>query len=232
MKKSLKTRIKKWKIGDYVRQFSIVAGGVLLTLWLTDYIAEVSKQREVRQAMQLVTLELQDNLRTIQNYKDIFETEKRIAIRLQVDGFSTADLPSDTIVLYRQKLYGGLVRPYRFSTDALEMLKTSGLTSHIGDKRLVIALLRCYKSIESFDKTMDFYFNMRKEAITGYQNKYLKKTTPTQRQEFIDIFRQMTADPAIQNWLCSMPRSFDDQFFANYKAEAEGMITQLTETYN
>ena len=35
MKKPLKKRIKKWKIGDYARQFSIVTGGVLLTLWLT-----------------------------------------------------------------------------------------------------------------------------------------------------------------------------------------------------
>ena len=35
MKKSLKKQLKKWNIGDYVRQFSIVTGGVLLTLWLT-----------------------------------------------------------------------------------------------------------------------------------------------------------------------------------------------------
>ena len=58
MKKSLKNRFKKWNIGDYVRQFSIVTGGVLLTLWLTAKIADSAKQREVRQAMQLVALEL------------------------------------------------------------------------------------------------------------------------------------------------------------------------------
>ena len=54
MKKSLKKQLKKWNIGDYVRQFSIVTGGVLLTLWLTAKIADSAKQREVRQAMQLV----------------------------------------------------------------------------------------------------------------------------------------------------------------------------------
>ena len=48
MKKSLKNRFKKWNIGDYVRQFSIVTGGVLLTLWLTAKIADSAKQREVR----------------------------------------------------------------------------------------------------------------------------------------------------------------------------------------
>ena len=53
MKKSLKNRFKKWNIGDYVRQFSIVTGGVLLTLWLTAKIADSAKQREVRQASSL-----------------------------------------------------------------------------------------------------------------------------------------------------------------------------------
>ena len=33
MKKPLKKRIKKWKIGDYARQFSIVTGGVLRALF-------------------------------------------------------------------------------------------------------------------------------------------------------------------------------------------------------
>ena len=50
MKKSLKKQLKKWNIGDYVRQFSIVTGGVLLTLWLTAKIADSAKQRELRPA--------------------------------------------------------------------------------------------------------------------------------------------------------------------------------------
>ena len=82
MKKSLKNRVKKWNIGDYVRQFSIVTGGVLLTLWLTANIADSAKQREVRQAMQLVALELRDNLQVIQDYKWMYNDEKRVAYRL------------------------------------------------------------------------------------------------------------------------------------------------------
>ena len=69
MKKPLKKRIKKWKIGDYARQFSIVTGGVLLTLWLTARITEAAKQREVRQAMQLVASELHDNLQVVRDYR-------------------------------------------------------------------------------------------------------------------------------------------------------------------
>lgn len=52
-------------------------GGVLLTLWLTAKIADSAKQREVRQAMQLVALELRDNLQVIQDYKWMYNDEKR-----------------------------------------------------------------------------------------------------------------------------------------------------------
>ena len=97
MKKSLKNRFKKWNIGDYVRQFSIVTGGVLLTLWLTAKIADSAKQREVRQAMQLVALELRDNLQVIQDYKWMYNDEKRVAYRLKEHDFSLDGLPADTV---------------------------------------------------------------------------------------------------------------------------------------
>lgn len=90
MKKTLKNRIKKWKVGDYARQFSIVAGGVLLTLWMTGKIAESAKQKEVRRAMQLVALELRNNLQTVHDYATIYTNEKRIALHLQESEFNTS----------------------------------------------------------------------------------------------------------------------------------------------
>lgn len=104
MKKSLKNRFKKWNIGDYVRQFSIVTGGVLLTLWLTAKIADSAKQREVRQAMQLVALELRDNLQVIQDYKWMYNDEKRVAYRLKEHDFSLDGLPADTVAYYTRRI--------------------------------------------------------------------------------------------------------------------------------
>ena len=108
MKKSLKKQLKKWNIGDYVRQFSIVTGGVLLTLWLTAKIADSAKQREVRQAMQLVALELRDNLQVIQDYKWMYNDEKRVAYRLKEHDFSLDGLPAKQIVIDLLRCYNEL----------------------------------------------------------------------------------------------------------------------------
>ena len=95
MKKPLKKRIKKWKIGDYARQFSIVTGGVLLTLWLTARITEAAKQREVRQAMQLVASELHDNLQVVRDYRYTYGKDKWVARRLLEADFSLSILRRD-----------------------------------------------------------------------------------------------------------------------------------------
>ena len=122
MKKSLKKQLKKWNIGDYVRQFSIVTGGVLLTLWLTAKIADSAKQREVRQAMQLVALELRDNLQVIQDYKWMYNDEKRVAYRLKEHDFSLDGLPADTVAYYTRRITGSR---WKF-TISLSLCRASG----------------------------------------------------------------------------------------------------------
>ena len=169
MKKSLKNRFKKWNIGDYVRQFSIVTGGVLLTLWLTAKIADSAKQREVRQAMQLVALELRDNLQVIQDYKWMYNDEKRVAYRLKEHDFSLDGLPADTVAYYTRRITGSMGKPYRFLTDALEMFKTTGIASDIADKQVVIDLLRCYNELGAFDNSMNIYYDQRMKAILPEQ---------------------------------------------------------------
>lgn len=169
MKKPLKKRIKKWKIGDYARQFSIVTGGVLLTLWLTARITEAAKQREVRQAMQLVASELHDNLQVVRDYKYTYSKDKWVARRLLEADFSLAGFPSDTVETYSRYITGGMGKPYRLSSDALEMLKTTGIASHIADKQTLIDLLRCYKELAAFDDYMQLYYDQRMQAMLPSQ---------------------------------------------------------------
>lgn len=231
MKKHLKKRLRSWKIGDYVRQFSIVTGGVLLTLWLTAKIADSSKQREVRQAMQLVALELRDHVRTIRNYEIIYREEARIAHRIMESGFSAAAFPVDTANYYSQRITGGLHRPFWFSTNALEMLKTSGLTAHIADKQQVIDLLRCYNRIESFDSSIALYFDLRKEALLDYDKRHAQAILDRSPDSIARQFDRTIADRSIRTWISSIPRSFDEQFFQDTEQQIEATITALESCY-
>ena len=228
MKKSLKNRFKKWNIGDYVRQFSIVTGGVLLTLWLTAKIADSAKQREVRQAMQLVALELRDNLQVIQDYKWMYNDEKRVAYRLKEHDFSLDGLPADTVAYYTRRITGSMGKPYRFLTDALEMFKTTGIASDIADKQVVIDLLRCYNELGAFDNSMNIYYDQRMKAILPEQ---MGETLWSADTNIDKAFGKMLASKKVRNWLGMIPRAFDSRYFETNEEKLETMIAELEKRY-
>ena len=225
MKKPLKKRIKKWKIGDYARQFSIVTGGVLLTL-LTARITEAAKQREVRQAMQLVASELHDNLQVVRDYRYTYGKDKWVARRLLEADFSLAGFPSDTVETYSRYITGGMGKPYRLSNDALEMLKTTGIASHIADKQTLIDLLRCYKELAAFDDYMELYYDQRMQAMLPSQMENLHWNSP-----YHEGFEKTLADKTVRNWIGLIPRAFDDWFFGEYEKKLENMILLLEGRY-
>ena len=41
----IKSTIKGWRLGDYFRQFSIVAAGIIVTFWGSDKVTEHSRQK-------------------------------------------------------------------------------------------------------------------------------------------------------------------------------------------
>ena len=229
MKNALKKRLGKWKVGDYVRQFSIVTGGVLLTLWLTAKIADSSKQKEVRQAMQLVTLELRENLRFIRDYEWLYNQEKRAAQRLREHDFSLAGFPADTVETYWRHITNGMGKPYRFMTDALEMLKTTGIASHIADKQIVIDLLRSYNDIGEFDNSMELYYTQRSKTLVPHQmgENHLSGDNIGLHEEFAGILSEKT----VQGWLRAIPRAYDADYFARCAEKVEKMIAELEKRY-
>lgn len=222
MKKSLRKHLKKWNIGDYARQFSIVTGGVLLTLWLTGRISESARQKEVRQAMQIVMLELQDNLQVIRDYKWHIGNDRWIAECLLAADFSLDGFPQDTIEVYSRCITSGMGKPYHFATDALEMLKTTGIASHIADKQLVIDLLRCYKRIGQFDDSIGLYFDQRQQAIIPTQLEHMHWRT-----SFSEGFQKALMNKQVQNWISIIPRAFDTDFFTKNEESLERMIEKL-----
>lgn len=228
LKKSVRKRIRSWKVGDYIRQFSIVTGGVLLTLWLTGRITESSKQREVRQALQLVELELQDNLQVIRDYKWIYNDEKRVAYRLKERDFALEGLPADTVEYYTRRITGGMGKPYRFLTDALEMFKTTGIASDIADKQIIIDLLHCYNELGAFDNSMSLYYDQRTKAILPEQ---MEETLWSADKDIGRAFGKMLATEKVQNWLGMIPRAFDTRYFEANEEKLEAMIAELQQRY-
>lgn len=229
LKKSVRKRIKSWEIGDYIRQFSIVTGGVLLTLWLTARITESSKQREVRQALQLVTLELQDNLQVIREYEWLYNEEKRVAHRLQKADFSLSAFPIDTVEVYYRRIMNGMGKPYRLLTDGWDMLKITGRASEIDNDQLVYGLSRTYNDIYAFDEKMSIFYRRRGEMLTAYQ---LGAKHYSHDIGIRENFTEILTDKTIQGWITAVPNAFEKDFFEQFANELELLITILEKTYS
>ena len=57
----VKTTIKKWKPGEYIRQTSIVVIGVLITFVGSELVTRCSEQKDIKSTMLLIRDELKSN---------------------------------------------------------------------------------------------------------------------------------------------------------------------------
>lgn len=71
----IKSTIKGWRLGDYFRQFSIVAAGIIVTFWGSDKLTAHARQKEVQSVMQLVADELKSNRKSLMGVKSLLDID-------------------------------------------------------------------------------------------------------------------------------------------------------------
>ena len=96
--------VKSWHIGDYFRQFSIVAAGIIVTFWGSDRIIENARQKEVRATMQLVTEELEYNRQELRNIVTFWGSDRITENARQKEVRATMQLVTEELEYNRQEL--------------------------------------------------------------------------------------------------------------------------------
>ena len=143
----IKSTIKGWRLGDYFRQFSIVAAGIIVTFWGSDKVTEHSRQKEVRAAMQLVAEELEYNRKELRNIKHLLDIDRNMSSLLIEHKMDISGIPADTLSKY-DKLFNNMSE-LSYKTDALDVLKGSSLMQYISDKRLLQDVLLMIEDAEA-----------------------------------------------------------------------------------
>lgn len=161
--KKLKAIIKGWRMGDYLRQFSIVAAGVIVTFWGSDRITEYSRQKEVRATMQLVIGELKESRTALQQIRKKMDVDRYIVQIVLEKEFNAHQISADTLAKY-QSFFGNLTS-FRYSTDALEVLKASSLMQYIPDKKLLQDVTGTYQRLKNAQDDIASYYKMKGETI-------------------------------------------------------------------
>ncbi len=161
----IKTTIKGWKLGDYFRQFSIVAAGIIVTFWGSDLISENARQKEVRATMQLVAEELEYNKQELHRVRSLLDIDIHMSRLLMEHDMNISEISVDTLWKYG-KLFNNMDE-FSNRNDALDVLKGSSLMQYIPDKRMLQDVLQAYYELGKKKKDVGDYYAVKTDVLMG-----------------------------------------------------------------
>lgn len=140
MKKKIKKTLTNWRVGNYIRQLSVVTLGIIITFMGSDLISERNTQKRLKTALQLVKSELILTRDAIESMKSQYDQEAAVGLYLQkyknhIEQANEDSLKMSINIPFR-------TTHYQYNEDAMEMLKTSGLIQQIENQELAIKLIK------------------------------------------------------------------------------------------
>lgn len=199
----VKAVIKRWRMGDYFRQFSIVAAGVIVTFWGSDWISEKARQREVRATMQLVAEELEHNRQELRNIKQLLDIDIHMSNVLKEQKMDISEIPMDTLWKY-DKLFNNMDDFY-YRTDALDVLKGSSLMQYIPDKRLLQDVMQIYFELGRRKKDISDYYAIKRDVLMGLAMTARKKNVLDSGRTFRDDISFFLEHDKFVNFVIMVP---------------------------
>ncbi len=226
-----KTRKFQWKWHDFWLQSAAIILGVVVTFAGSDLITRWQQQRQIKTMMQLVVEELQTNLTAVDKVKSRIDEDRRGMQLFARYNQDVEAIPVDS--LEHCGLQMGAAQYYKTQTDALEVLKSSGLLSSIGDKRFVMNILRCYSYLTALDEMSASYFDLKKSAVNHLlanpPQLHLPKADPRA------TWKQIMADPVCAGFISSCTYYFgqgDTNVVEQSYAGTARMIEQIDKKYD
>lgn len=222
--------VGKWKLGDYIRQLSIVVLGIVITFLGSDWISNQSRQKEVRAAMQLVIEELKYNKLQLKQFEDEYNTDRRMAILLIDHDFDSDRLPIDTLQKYERFVTS--VYTFSYTTDALEVLKNSSLMQQVSDKRLLLDILHAYNKLKITSEEIKSYCDMKEEVVFSFSLS-MDENEQIKTSKGLDVlYRTYLSKNKVRNFCFMVPGYLDEDWCSSAVASIDQCIRTIEAMYH
>ena len=227
-KTSLKETLRNWKLGSYFRELSIVIAGICITFAGTGFISNVSQEKQIKESMQMIKMELEENLNSINQAEALYLEEIsffRMLIQKQ-DSLQTIDAS----ILEDNVNAPFKVRGLEYSEDALEVLKSSALMQQIADKQFILKLLQAYKGCRRISESDKFYYEYKQEHIA----RFMSLPVYDAQKVYKDIYEMWEArlrDHNIKQLIQTTPNTFDENPFTDPQKAIKEVIELIEEKY-
>lgn len=225
----VKATIKRWRMGEYFRQFSIVAAGVIVTFWGSDWISERARQREVRATMQLVAEELEHNRQELRNIQQLLNVDIHMSNVLMEHKMDISEIPMDTLYKY-DKLFNNM-NDFYYRTDALDVLKGSSLMQYIPDKRLLQDVMQIYFELGRKQKDVRDYYTTKTDVLMGLVMTSRRKDVLDSNRTFRDEISFLLKHDKFVNFVIMVPGFLYWEEFAALDEKLAHQIQVLKDKY-
>lgn len=217
--------IKRWRIGDYLRQFSIVAAGVMVTFVGSDMISNYATQKEIKSSMHLIIDELEKNKEEVNITKLKYELDRTMAGYLIDSGFVIDKFPIDTLKKYSRLVSN--ISSFFYSDDALEVLKSSALMQKIEDKAILLSIIEAYKLLYEIQQSIKEYYNLKSTIIVD-----ISLNNDMNHNGSLDSTWKMYFANNSMRSFCGIAHSFVNyDYFDDKSKELDATIKMLRQTY-
>lgn len=222
--------IKGLRIGDYFRQFSIVAAGIIVTFWGSDKITEHSRQKEVQATMQLVAEELEYNKEALLRIKRLLDIDVHMSTILQNHHMDVSKVPGDTLWKYG-KLFNSFDE-FSYRTDALDVLKGSSLMQYIPEKRMLQDVMQVYFELGRKKKDVGDYYRIKNDVLMGLALSAGRKDVLSDDRTFKDEVSFLLKHDSFINFVIMVPGFLNWDEFDELDKMLAKQIQVLKTKYN
>lgn len=231
MKKTkLKEMLPKWRLGNYFRELSIVIAGVFVTFAGTDLINNIAQEKQIKESMLMIKMELEENLKSIDQQETNYLKEIHFfqLLNQKQDSLRTIDI--SILEDYMNAPFAN--RGIEYSEDALEVLKNSALMQQIADKQFILKLLQSYKSCRLIQSDINDYYKNK----TSHIHRYLAHPTvyiPQKKnyQNAYEVWEDRLKEYELKQLILTMPNTFDNNPFTIPQKTIKEMIELIDQTY-
>lgn len=225
----IKSTIKDCRLGDYFRQFSIVAAGIIVTFWGSDRITENARQKEVRATMQLVAEELEYNKQGLRNIRHLLDIDIHMSLLLREYDMDVSRIPTDTLWKYGE-LFNNMDE-FSYRTDALDVLKGSSLMQYIPDKRMLQDVLQTYFELGRKKKDVSDYYAAKKDVLMSLAFSAGRKDVLSDDRTFKDEVSYLLKHDKFINFVIMVPGFLDWHEFDELDEMLDKQILVLRDKY-
>lgn len=231
MKKiNLKGVFCNWKPMSYFRELSIVIVGVFITLAATNFISETSQEKQIKETMLMIKMELTENLEEINKAESEYLNEIAFFQLLQEKQDSLRSVEASVLEENTNTPFSTYDLTY--SEDALEVLKTSALMQQMADKRFILKLLQAYKLCRVIKRENDFYYKYKEQRMDRYLNRNTNKVEKRKYSEDVyGIWERMLATKEFQMMVNVTPNTFSENPFTIPQTVIKEVIQLINKKY-